>query len=73
MFILKPPLDTKIPTCYFSCTTDWCAENRSYLASELFWIDKYQGWYCFACICDMPEDAIEGISLEDWLQEIKIT
>jgi hypothetical protein len=70
--VVKPPRGVRIPHCLFSCSTDHCAEERSWPARDIHWVETWEGWYCDLCIdqLDHDVDIVVGISLKDWLSEI---
>ena len=60
-----------IPTAYYPCLHDYCAEEASYPPDRLFWVDdsETKGWLCENCwderIWQEGEISTKRISLED--------
>ena len=71
MTIAKPPKNTPIPHCLYSCATDSCAEERSWPATDLYWVPAWGGWYCKLCINYALAEVVAGCSLAEFLAQRK--
>jgi hypothetical protein len=72
----EPPDGTPIPACLYSCSNDGCAEERTWPASDLYWVPAWHGWFCDYCIDergtgDDGNETIEiGVTLAQWLKSL---
>lgn len=66
-----PPKSTPIPHCLYSCAEDSCAEERTWPASDLYWVPDLQGWYCELCLDDMDERHETTCTLDEFLKARK--
>lgn len=61
-----------LPTALFSCSNDYCREEVSYPAADLFWNIDEKRWICDNCwpyqnFNEEKKIPSRGISLKTWL------
>ena len=68
-------IEKPLPEPLYCCARPECCEEYTWPASDLWWSDTLQGWYCDYCWSEEPlaETETPGISLHDELKNRGLT
>lgn len=67
---LTPKAQPKtFPRALFCCSNDFCAEEVSYHADQIYWRESDQTWLCDECWDNIPEDEERGIRLDKFIEQ----
>ena len=63
------PLPPALPRPWYSCASDFCAEDQSFRDEDLFLSDKDGRFWCSGCYPDRSGESEHSLSLQQYLAQ----